>query len=53
MFRIINVNSREVLARDIETIEEAREIAAECESHETQPEVSIQSNLDGEWVSVA
>ena len=53
MFRIINTASREVLSLDaISTIEEAREIAAEIETHESQPEVSIQSDESGEWVSV-
>ena len=53
MFRAINAVSREVLSLDaIETIEEARSVAAEIESHESQPEVSIQSDESGEWVAV-
>ena len=53
MFRVINTNSREVLCSEIETIEEAHKIAAECESHETEPECTIQQFVDGEWVKVA
>lgn len=54
MYRVINVNSREILSDEtIETIQEARKIADEIEQHESQPEVEIQETVDGEWVKVA
>ena len=50
-FRVINVNSHEVLSLDpISTIEEAQTIADEIEQHETEPETEIQQLVDGEWV---
>jgi hypothetical protein len=54
MYRVININSREVLSLDtIETLEEAKAVANEIESHESEPEVVIQEQIDGEWVKVA
>lgn len=54
MYRVINSNSREVLSLDtIETLAQAIEVANEIESHETEPEVTIQELIDGEWVKVA
>ena len=54
MYRIIDTNSREVLSLDpIATIEAARDAANEIEAHESQPDVAIQSNASGEWVTVA
>ena len=54
MYRVINVNSREVLSLDpISTIEQARLVAGEIESHDSQPEVEIQGNIDGNWIKTA
>lgn len=51
MYRVINANSNEVLSLDeITKISEARSLASEIESHESQPEVTIQQLVDGEWV---
>lgn len=53
MYRVINENSREVLSLNpIDTIDEARVVSGEAESDESQPEVEIQENVNGEWVKV-
>ena len=53
MYRVINVASNEVLSLDeITTLAEAKTVAAEIESHESEPEVTIQESINGEWVTV-
>lgn len=54
MYRVINVNSQEVLSLDeIDTLADAVRIADEIAADESQPEVEIQGWFDGEWVKVS
>ena len=54
LYRVIEINNREVLSLDILTsISEARAAADEIEQHESQPEVGIEKLSDGEWVAVS
>jgi len=53
-YRVINLNSREVLSLDaIATYEEASKIACECEQDESQPDTAIEKLVGGEWVKTS
>lgn len=50
MYRVINVNSREVLSLDeLKTYSEAVHLAREAERHDSEPDAEVQVLNDGKW----